>query len=386
MGLHRRAALAACLAVFLGWLAVYSLQVEERLLAGTNDFLQLYAGAKLARSPQLYEAEASWQVHRQAVGIRLPSVVHTRPPFYSFLLQPLGQLPYRAAYWTFLAVNFLGLAWFCWRFFSHRPAYALLVACFPPLYVAILGGNDLGLVLALLGSAMLLMDRDRDFLAGLLLSLCAIKFHLFILLPPVLLLLGRRRVLAGGLTGGTALLALSFFSQGLDWPIRYLALLRNPVIHPLGHAMPNLQGLVRNLLPGAYFAATLVLTAAAAAAVLWLAWRRRRDWRYGFALALLGGLLVSWHCYVQDAVLLLPVLALLLQTSTTSAVKFPLAIALIPFPFWMLAASAPWPAVPALLLCAVLAGAVWESRRSIAALPDQLTESNLAPEAPIHST
>lgn len=374
MALRRSLALSACLAVALFWLAVYGLKVEQRLRTGANDFLQLYAGARLAGSPDLYSPEAAWQIHRQAVGYHLPSVVYTRPPFYAWLLQPLGWPSYPAAYWTFLALNAAGLAWFCWRFFAPHPAYALLVACFPPLYVALLGGNDLGLVLALLGAAILLLEDGRDFAAGLLLSLCAVKFHLFTLLPPVLWILGRRRAVAGGLAGGAALLALSFAAQGWDWPLRYLALLRDPLIHPQVQAMPNLHGLLSALPPAATVAASL----AAAAAVLWIAARRRGEWRFALASALLGGLLVSWHCYFQDAVLLLPVLALLLGRPLAATVKLPLALAFLPPVFWMLAADPPWNGLPALLLCAVLAGALHHCRRLLAPPSPTLTESNLA--------
>ena len=69
--------------------------------------------------------------------------------------------------------------------------------------VAILGGNDLGLVLALLGASILQLEKGRDTAAGLLLSLCAVKFHLFLLLPALFWILGRRRVLWGGAAGGS---------------------------------------------------------------------------------------------------------------------------------------------------------------------------------------
>jgi hypothetical protein len=358
MGLRRGLALAVCLAVALGWLAAYALKFEDRLLIGANDFLQLYSGAKLARTPQLYDAEASWQIQRQVVGFRLPSVVPTRPPSYYYLLQPFAWLHYRTAYWLFLSANFLGLSWFCWRFFAGRLDYALLVACFPPLYVAILGGNDLGLVLALLGASILLLEKGRDTAAGLLLSLCAIKFHLFLLLPTVFWILGRRRVLGGGALGGALLVFLSYIAQGFGWPARYLTLLRKPVIHPLVQTMPNLHGLFVALLPTAPLVAILAASILVAAVLLWIVWMNRSDWRTSLAYALLGGLLLSWHSYIQDAVLLLPVLALLLQGRFSAVVKISLSLAFVPFTFWMLTAGPPWSAVPALVLLAALAGAL----------------------------
>lgn len=378
MDLRRGLALAACLTLALGWLAVYVEKGGDRFLIGANDFLQFYAGAKLARAPQLYDGDAAWQIHRQVVGLRLPSVVPTRLPFYYFLLQPLACLPYSTAYWLFLSANFLGLAWFCWRFFAGHLDSAFLVACFPPLYVAILGGNDLGLVLALLGASILLLEKGRDTAAGLLLSLCVIKFHLFLLLPAVFWILGRRRVLGGGALGGAILAFLSFIAQGFDWPARYLTLLRNPIIHPYVQAMPNLHGAMLALLPGAPPAATVAASALVAAVILWIVWKYRHDWRTSLAYALLGGLLLSWHCYIQDAVLLLPVLALLLRSQFSAAVKIPLSLAFIPFTFWMLTADPPWSALPALFLLAALSGAVWESTCRLNISGCGLTDGNLA--------
>jgi hypothetical protein len=205
------------------------------------------------------------------------------------------------------------------------------------------------------------MEKERDFAAGLLLSLCAIKFHLFCLLPATLWILGRRRVLAGGAAGAVALAVVSFMAEGPDWPLRYLALLRNPVIHPMVEGMPNLHGLMRSFGSGAETLATVAASVVLAALVLRLAWRERSHWQAGFAYALLGGLLVSWHSYMHDAVLLLPVLAILQKGSVPAAVRVPLAITFLPLTFLMLLAASPWSGVPPLLVCAILAGAFWRS-------------------------
>ena len=379
MGFKRNLALLACLLCGAFWLAVYAVKIEGRLLRGANDFLQLYAGSRLVGTPQLYDAESAWRIHRQAVGYFLPSVVYTRPPFYAWLLRPLGRLPYRQAYWTFMALNFAAMGWFCWRFFRRHPAAAFLAACFPPLYVAVLVGNDVGLVLGLLGGAVALMEKKRDFAAGLLLSLCAIKFHLFLLLPAALWILGRRRVVAGGAAGGALLTALSFFAQGLAWPRQYLAILRSPTVHPLIERMPNLHGLMLNLLPAYELPATAAASLCVAAAVLWLISRDPRDWKTGLAFTLIGGLLLSWHSYTQDAALLLLVLALLQQSRTTAAVKLPLAIAFLPLTFWMVSSPAPWPTLPAVLMLLTIAGALWNARSARPAANPAVTATDSSP-------
>ncbi len=368
----RKVAAAACLLCGIVWLAVYVWKMDRRFWIGSNDFLQLYAGARLVGTPQLYQAEPAYEIHRQAVGDWLPAVVYTRPPFYAWLLKPLGRLPYLAAYWIFMAVNFAGLCWFCFRYFRASMGMAFLVSCFPPLYIAAVCGNDLGIVLGLLGGVFVLMDRKRDFAAGLLLSLCAIKFHLFTVVPLVLWILGRRRVVAGGATGGAGLLLLSFAAQGLDWPRQYLALLSNPLVHPDVQVMPNLHGIAQSFAPALATPVTLVLSFCAVAAACGLAWLRRDQWHTALGIAVLAGLLVSWHCYFQDCVLLLAVMAMVLQDETSAAVRLPLALLCVPITFWMLMAPAPWCAVPALLMSAALVGALVSAPKAAAA-PDALS-------------
>ena len=65
------------------------------------------------------------------------------------------------------------------------------------------------MLVGILGLALLWMTRGRDFAAGLLLALCSIKFHMFLLLPLVLLIHRRWAVLRGGLVGGAILLAIA---------------------------------------------------------------------------------------------------------------------------------------------------------------------------------
>jgi len=83
----RRAAVllaAASVAAVLAW------PVREFLLRGQTDFVQLYTGAKLAGTGKLYDAEANYEWHQRLFGVRFPAVLHSRPAFYAFLLQPLG--------------------------------------------------------------------------------------------------------------------------------------------------------------------------------------------------------------------------------------------------------------------------------------------------------
>ena len=66
----------------------------------------------------------------------------------------------------------------------------------------------------LLALALRLDAAGLGFGAGFVLSLSAIKFHLFLLLPLLVITQGKQRVLAGLTVGAAALEALSFIAAG----------------------------------------------------------------------------------------------------------------------------------------------------------------------------
>ncbi len=325
------------------WLALLGWVNRERFLAGINDFAQLYAGATLIGTPELYSPEANKRVHREAMGVEVISVYYSRPPFYAYLLKPLAALPYRTAYWIFQSVSFICIGWFLWAFARDRIEVALFACLYPPLIITPLNGQDVGIVLALAGAGYLLMERDKPLQAGLVWSLCAIKLHLFVFLPVVLIAHKRWRALAGGVVGGCVLVALSFLAQGRNWISEYLTLLRSSDIHPERDNMPNFQALrvaidpsllESWLLPAALLAAVLAVIA------IWGA----KHWALAMAFALPASLLVSYHAYVQDTLLLLLTLALFLRHGATPPMVRFAAIIVTPIPPILGLAGVPWSA------------------------------------------
>lgn len=317
---------------------------RSRALAGHNDFLQLYTGATLVGSPSLYSPAANREVHLRSAGLTLEGVYYSRPPFYAFLLQPLAALPYRTAYAVFQCFNFAAIGVFLWLYARRLPEVAVFASLFLPLLCDLLNGQDASFVLCLTGAAILSLRRGRPFLAGLLLSLCAIKFHLLVLVPIAFLLHKQWRVLAGGAAGGGVLVALSFLAQGWDWPLRYLELLRNPVLHPAQDHSASLRGITEQWIVLA------PLTIAAIALVIW-AVRKTDDVELSFAYALTGSILVSYHCYLQDTLVLLLAFALVAEKATGGALRGTAALIVSPPLALCLLVGAPYNmAMPAALL------------------------------------
>ena len=328
-----------------------------RILKGHNDFLQLYCGARLAGTADLYSVEANQRVQREAIGLEMEGVYFSRPPFYALLLSPLGWLSYPHAYAVFQMVSLLSLAAFLRLYLPQLPELALYCSLSVPLLSSLANGQDIGLVLLLAGLSMPLMRRHYEFPAGLILALCAIKFHLFLLVPLVLLIHRRWRVLAGSATGGAALALASFVAGGPHWFQAYAVLLRNPALHPASCNMPNLHG-VLSAFSISSSPTEAWLSLAVAGMVAYIA-QKTPDVELALAFALVGGLLISLHAYVQDCVILLLVFVVLCSKPVSRAEKAMAALAVLPPVYLLLLLGKPYSlAAPAMIFALLFAGFV----------------------------
>jgi len=342
----------------LGMLSI-AWQFRERTLTGYNDFAQLYAGARLVGSADLYDAARVSEVQRQAIGRTSESWRYTRLPYYAALLWPLGKLSYRTAYFLWEALALAAFAGFIYLWdqptFSLRLLFSSLSL---PAFTSLMNGQDLTFILLWIAIALSCRRAGRPFLAGMVFALCAAKYHLFLLAP--LLLLSRREWRFGGglLSGGAVLGAVSFAVSGPSWPQRYMSVLMDPRIHPSVHHMPNLHGLF-----AAWPALGWIewLLAAAVAASVWMI-GRRMSFEYGLAAALAGGLLTSYHAYLQDCNVLLPAALTVVASTTLRWLRLLAVLLLTPVTyFFLLADSSLTVVVPAAILV-MIAGMLSESR------------------------
>jgi hypothetical protein len=268
-------------------------------LGGGWDFLPIYTAGRLAGTPDLYSPAAVQRTEVAAAHLTGPSLLFTRLPFVAALAWPMARLPYDAAHTVWMALRLLAVFGFI-VLWPHSPRHVTALACawFVPLAGAIANGQDSPFLLLWIALAERWRDR-RPFAAGLVLSLCLAKFHLFLLLP-AFLWIHRRRILPGFLAGCATLALISFAVAGLSWPFAYLAVLRLPQINPGVHAMPNLHGLQ---LPVPFeIALSLAVLVIVAVAIRLLAER------LALAIALAAGILLSYHAYLADLTLLLPAL------------------------------------------------------------------------------
>jgi hypothetical protein len=333
-----------------------------RCTHGINDFATFYAGGRLAGAPGLYSVAANDAMIRSILGTPM-TITFIRPPFYAALMKPLTLLPYLAAYYTFCALCLASIIWFVARFSKECPELPLFASCSIPVAAFLLQGQDGAFLLVFLGAAIILARRKKDFACGLMLALCAIKFHLFIFVVLLLLIKRRWRTVAGGVCGLGILLVLGVVVAGVDSIAQYANLLRDPRMQFRIEFMPNIHGLVSSTWPGAPL--EIGLTGAVAVGFVW-ACLRTENYEWLFALGLLCGLLVSYHSGIGDDILLLPVFALMVP-SGGRLLHVALAVALSPLPYFT-----GFPvsiAVPSLLLLILVLALVALTRRVNAVQP-----------------
>jgi hypothetical protein len=272
-----------------------------------SEYAPLYAGARLVGTPDLYDKTRNQQEQMLAVGaFGGDELIYSRPPFVAAFMAPLGKLPYRVSVLIFQALSFLALIGFIllWPN-SNRWLTALACAWSLPMALVFAVVREDTLLLLLLALTFRLY-KQRPLIAGILMSLLGIKFHLFLLLP--LLIIGQRRwrMAAGFVTGCASLIGISFAVAGFDWPVRMAQIIKTSTI-PKQYLLPNIRGILQsvtdNLIP------EVIIGIIVAAVVLRLV--SRSGFEYGMCAAIVGSLLVSHHAGIYDCVLLIPVLLIL---------------------------------------------------------------------------
>jgi len=299
---------------------------------GRNDFKLFYIGGKLAGSESLYDQNRVLEAQREAFGESNRKLMPVRLPFYYAFLSPLGRLPYKLALLLWAANNLLAIALFVRLYPIGTRTHLAIACCWSyPLLFSVAIGQDLGFMLLLLGATLHTLHAGKRLLAGLILSLCLIKFNLVLLLP--LLFLGKREWrLAAGFSMGTAFLLMISFIGRWDWPQAYAALILDPAVSPASYLMPNLHNLAANVPGRVLVEVFLSLTVIAA---VWCIVRRAR-FDVALAATLLGSILLTRHVYVQDCAILVGSLVTLFECFSTPVVRTCSIILLLPITYMLI--------------------------------------------------
>jgi alpha-1,2-mannosyltransferase len=204
-----------------------------------TDFSNVYAAGTLVLEgrPEAAFYPAQHHAREQAIfGVETPFYGWHYPPFFLFVAGALALLPYLGALAVWQSVTFalyllsigaiLSTSWpglsrpspdeagqGSARGMSADHLWLLLAVAFPAVFVNLGHGHNGFLTAALIGGALVLLDR-RPIVAGILLGLMAYKPQFGLMIPLVLIATGRWRTFGAAATTVTALIILSTVAFG----------------------------------------------------------------------------------------------------------------------------------------------------------------------------
>jgi hypothetical protein len=274
-----------------------------------NDFPAFYVASERVGSGNLYDPAAFLAEQNRILGRNNRTIVFIRLPHVAVLLAPMRYLSYPVAYALWQALSFAALGIFAVLWPARRPLAFVICCWFPPVAATLANGQDLTYLLLWVVLAIWLERTGSEFSAGLVLSLCAAKPHLFVFLPLVFIAKRKWRVGGGFCAGAGAILLVSFLAAGLRWPLDFLTATRDPAVHPkIGSS--SLMAYLASVLHGpALWALGGVIVIALAVMVYRVA--GTQDFATAIAVACAAGPIVAFHVYAQDYLVTLPLVLIL---------------------------------------------------------------------------
>lgn len=317
---------------------------------GYSDFTIFYTAGKIVRmglGGRLYDDALQFQLQQSfASGVqnRKGPLPYNHPAFEALVFVPFTGLDYSSA---LVAWDLLGLAILGALPFILRPHISLLgrasplvwflvLLAFLPVLATLSQGQDAVLLLLLYTLAFVALKKNNDILAGCCLGMGTFRFHLIV--PLVLILLFWRRTKAvqsflvtTGILAGVSVL-ITGWAEAIRYPKYVLHLERitgGGGIFP--SVMPNMRGLLQGW-PTARefpFAVQVMVIALSVGILAWVivAGRSQQNLDHQFdlqfSLATVATVLVSYHAYAYDLIILvIPALLLVSHASEPGRLRW----------------------------------------------------------------
>jgi glycosyl transferase family 87 len=263
-----------------------------------------------------------------------PTVLSDHPPITPLLYFPFSYFGIQRAYVLWSALSFCVL--FCCAALLSRATHAfrdsywsyLMCFVFLPVHITFLQGQVDLIVLLAYVLAFTAMRANLDGVAGLVLALGLLKFHLVLPFAAVMLLRKQWRFLIGFAVGTVLVLAVCVSVAGPDFLTTYPKhLLHSSTILSSGYSpgmMANLHGLLYFIFRGDH---PILVLALSMVLLLWVA-GRWRSLEQGFAGTVVATVLAGYHLNPHDLVLLLFPLAFALPDIRWASVRGTILLAL----------------------------------------------------------
>jgi hypothetical protein len=377
--------------VEIGWLAIAPLPYDFGGYMIGRDFVSTWVGAKaaLAGNPARYFGFEAFNALLQGYfGADFPPHNWGYPPHLLLFTWPLAFLPYVAAYAMYCALGFM-LYLAVVRDGEPRPDHIALLALAPAAALNIWTGQNGFLTAALLIGGLTQLDR-RPLLAGVLFGLLSVKPQLGLLLPVMLVLTGRWRVIISAAATLAILAAFTTIVFGAKIWIDYFQI-AIPVQKQIatewrGYSITNMPTAFMNLqLIGAptslSFAAQAIVSSVTLAAVVWVFWRPR-DPVLSLAFFVTATFLVTPYAFNYDMVAFGWVMLKLMDRPDNEGWDYTLMLAVWVLPFVTIPlglAGIPGSSLPILALTARLAWRIHRAEAYMAETTPQFVRPALQP-------
>jgi len=211
--------LALTILAIAGWIALSDGLVDRNGKPIGTDFSNVYAAGVLTlegKAAEAYDPPLQHAMEKAVFdGRDVPFFGWHYPPFFFAIAAVTAALPYAGglALWVVSSlIAYLAVI----RAILPRPETLLVAAAFPAVFVNIGHGQNAFFTAALLGGALLLMERGRPWMAGILIGLLAYKPQFGVLIPVALIAGARWPTIAAAGATVLALVAISFAVLGSD--------------------------------------------------------------------------------------------------------------------------------------------------------------------------
>lgn len=326
--------LAAIAAVF----AAYMAGMTDRSVAGTDFISYWAAGHLLAHGQNPYDMQAVRSLEIAAGrDVGEPVLMMRNPPVAFLMALPFGWMAPKTGVilWMFFLIGALALASrLIWQI-NGRPNSLLnyLGFGFAPV-LACLMARQTGILLLLGIALFLFLFKQRPYLAGAALLLCALKPNFFVPFGIALLLWcvtheKGYRILAGFGVALTGSCALAYALDPHAWS-QYAGMMR--MGGALNEVVPRLGAELRLLIDPRAVWIQFAPEMMACAWTVWYFWTRRRSWDWmdhGLVLLLVGAMCTPYGFVYDEAMLLPAILAGAFRCRELRRPLWPLAVLVV---------------------------------------------------------